>query len=239
MARNVNSGQKKNAVFSYNLCSVPFLGRHLPFTIMAALIFCLIALQLRWCNAFGTAVVSLLKKSISLEAELHLSKRKPRHLYPWSFKIMIALDLFSRSVRRDVRERAQEVGLRGILRSGLREGFSSCVFDSLWVTTDGPTVTHRQSDVVLLQLHSKHTLSHRHSNERISLLCFLLSINFWRWVTCWSILTNCRRSHQGKTNKLTKPNHICVNIEILPNQYSEKAKIFTSIYVVGASECDN
>ena len=30
------------------------------------------------------------------------------------------------------------------MRSGKRESFSSCVFDSLWFTTDGPTVTHRQ-----------------------------------------------------------------------------------------------
>lgn len=30
------------------------------------------------------------------------------------------------------------------MRSGKRESFSSCVFDSVWFTTDGPTVTHRQ-----------------------------------------------------------------------------------------------
>ena len=58
-----------------------------------------------------------------------------------------------------------------MLKSGLRESFSSCVFDLVWLTTDGPTVTHRQ-------MHATPTPPYTHINTHIGIHTVWLQV-FW------------------------------------------------------------
>ena len=54
-----------------------------------------------------------------------------------------------------------------VLRRGSRQSFSNCALDSVWMTTDGPTVTHRQLHVCPITTTPTETHTHTHTHTHI------------------------------------------------------------------------